>query len=219
MNAARLSMLSLMLLAVATGCDSGKNKGVAQDDQNKNLQNKLGQCETALHAAQGDRDTLMARLNEAGRELESLRAQLASAPTPAEAAPGWTPVPGGAMITIEDDILFEPGKAVLKDKTRGKLEGIVSTLQGEYGNKDVLVFGHTDSQPIKKSGWTDNYELSAQRSLAVTRYLKDHGVTPKRLIACGAGEHRPRASNSGDQGRQSNRRVEIYAIDLAALKH
>lgn len=218
MKLVRFAVSSLVLVGMASGC-SGKKDGVSLEEQNRSLSNQVDQCEDALRAAQGDRDTLMARLNEANRDLEAMRAQLASAPTPTEAAPGWTAVPGGAMIAIEDEILFESGRAVLRDKARGRLDSIVSTLKGEYGDKDVLVFGHTDNQPIKKSGWADNLELGAQRSLAVTRYLRDNGIAPRRLIPSSAGEYRPRASNSSNNGRQANRRVEIYAIDLTALRN
>jgi flagellar motor protein MotB len=213
----RFGIASLVLVGMAVGC-TGKKDALSLEEQNRNLAGQIGDCETALRAAQSDRDTLLARLNEANRDLESLRGQLASAPTPSEAAPGWTAVPGGAMIAIEDDILFESGRAVLRDKARGRLNSIVSTLKGEYGDKDVLVFGHTDNQPIKKSGWADNLELGSQRSLAVTRYLRDNGISPRRLIPSSAGEYRPRANNSSDKGRAANRRVEIYAIDLAALR-
>ncbi|RME41480.1 MAG: flagellar motor protein MotB, partial [Planctomycetota bacterium] len=74
-------------------------------------------------------------------------------------------------------------------------------------------FGHTDDTPIRKSGWKDNYELSAQRALAVVRYLGSKGIDFKRLIACACGEHRPRVPNRSAAERARNRRVEIFAVD------
>ena len=121
------------------------------------------------------------------------------------------------MIAIEGEVLFSPGKVSLKESAKRTLDGVVSTIQGEYADKDVFVFGHTDDRPIKKSGWKDNWQLSTERALAVVRYLGDHGVTSTRLAACGAGEHRPRVGNTSQANRAKNRRVEIYAVDREIL--
>ena len=134
-------------------------------------------------------------------------------PAPQEEVAGWMPVPGGAVIAIEDRVLFSPGKITLRPEALKVLDGIVSTLGGEYGNRDVLVFGHTDDRPIKKSGWDDNWQLSAERALAVVRYLKEQGVAPERLVGAGCGENRPAVPNSSDANRTKNRRVAIFAAD------
>jgi chemotaxis protein MotB len=120
------------------------------------------------------------------------------------------------MIAIEENILFAPGKVTLRDEARKTLDAIVSTLEGEYGSKDIMVFGHTDDRPIKKSGWADNWQLSTERGLAVVRYLREHGVAAERLVAAGCGEYRPRVPNTTEPNRLSNRRVEIFAIDAQA---
>ena len=88
-------------------------------------------------------------------------------------------------------------------------------VNSEYATHDVLVYGHTDDVPIKKSGWKDNFELSAQRALSVVRYIQGRGVNPTRLVAAGCGEHRPVVANTSSASRTKNRRVEIYALDVA----
>ena len=75
------------------------------------------------------------------------------------------------------------------------------------------MFGHTDSDPIRKSGWKDNRELSAQRALAVVRQLQTAGISGGQLVACGWGEHRPLVENSTNTAKAKNRRVEIFAVD------
>ena len=82
-------------------------------------------------------------------------------------------------------------------------------MKEKYSGKNVDVVGHTDSDPIKKSSWKDNWELSAQRALSVARYMADHGVSDKQLEASGCGEFRPIAANSSAAGKAKNRRVEI----------
>lgn len=201
---------------LAAGCANNKDRLASLEAENRQLKDQLGSTQGEMGSANRARDELNRRLAELAAENERLRTQLANVPPPAEPTPsGWTAVPGGAMIAIEDDVLFAPGKITLRDEAKRTLDRIVSTLNGEYGDKDIFVFGHTDDQPIKKSGWQDNWELSAERALAVTRYLLGHGITPSRTVASGCGEYRPRVPNNSDANRKSNRRVEIFAIDPA----
>lgn len=73
----------------------------------------------------------------------------------------------------------------------------------------VDVVGHTDSDPIKKSKWKDNWQLSAERALAVLRYLNSKGISSEKIRAVAAGSSRPVASNKSSSGKAQNRRVEI----------
>ena len=73
----------------------------------------------------------------------------------------------------------------------------------------IDIVGHTDTDPIKKSKWKDNWELSAQRSLAVVRYLISKGIPKETILEVGRGESQPVASNSTESGKAKNRRVEI----------
>ena len=214
-----LRMVPIALMALAlTGCSSKLKERITMLERaNDNLTEQLNRCHSDLDDVAGERDETGRRLAMAQRDVDDLLAQLAALPEPEQAAPGWTAVPGGAMIAIEGEVLFTPGKETLRNSARRTLDAIVSAVQGEYNDKDVFVFGHTDDQPIKKSGWKDNWQLSAERSLAVVRYLKDRGVSTGRLVACGAGEHRPRVPNSSAPNRAKNRRVEIFAIDPQVL--
>jgi chemotaxis protein MotB len=209
----RVALIGLVLSA-AVGC-SGKRNMADMESENQKLRGDLSKAEGDLNAVLREREMLNNRLRAMQNEIEGMRSELAGRPVIEQAPPGWTAVPGGGMIAIEENILFGPGKAVLRDEARKTLDGIVSTLGGEYGSKDIMVFGHTDDRPIKKSGWNDNWQLSTERGLAVVRYLKEHGVSPDRLVAAGCGEYRPRVPNNSEPNRLSNRRVEIFAIDSA----
>ena len=121
------------------------------------------------------------------------------------------------MIAIEDKLIFAPGKVTIRDEARRTLDAIVSTLKSDYSDKDIIVFGHTDDRPIVKSGWQDNWQLSSERALAVTRFLESRGVGANRLVSAGCGEYRPRVTNNSEPNRTRNRRVEIFAIDPQAL--
>lgn len=217
-----LGMVSaLALICATTGCANKSKERITHLEQaNRGLTGQLNRTRGELEAAYRDGETVNQRLADLMRESGSLRTELASAEALAQeraAAPGWTPVPGGAMIAIESGILFSPGKTVLRKQAKRALDAVVSTIEGEYADKHIFVFGHTDNSPIKKSGWKDNWELSTQRSLEVVRYMADHGVARRRLVAGGCGENRPRVANSNEANRGKNRRVEIFAIDSALL--
>ncbi len=117
------------------------------------------------------------------------------------------------MIAIPGSVLFKSGKVTLRRESKNVLSKIASEITGNFAGKDVYVFGHTDTDPIKKSKWKDNRQLSTERALAVVRYLQTLSVSPKSLVACGCGEHRPVTSNNSSSGRSKNRRVEIFAVD------
>jgi len=82
-------------------------------------------------------------------------------------------------------------------------------LQSQYSGKQIDIVGHTDADPIKKSKWKDNWELSTQRALSVVRYLIKRGIPEDRIRASGCGAARPIASNATVSGKAKNRRVEI----------
>ena len=195
-----------------TGCDDPKQRIALLEESNQQLMDDLNASRSELDALRQANDDCQSQLASARRDAATCRDQLAS--QPAEQVPaGWQAVPGGAMIAIEGSVLFDSGKAKLRSQAQRTLEDVVSALRGQYSDKEILVFGHTDDQPISKSGWQDNYELSAERALAVVRWLKDRGVQPDRLAAAGCGEYRPRVPNSSADNRQKNRRVEIFALD------
>jgi len=214
-----LPVLMVGLLASA-GCDDPKQRIALLEDENQRLLDEVNGARLEADNIRGDLDFCEQELASARADNGNLRSQLAALrdrpqPKPEPLVPeGWTAVPGGAMIAIEGEVLFQSGKAVLRPEARKTLDAVARTVTSTYGTQDVLVYGHTDDVPIKKSGWKDNLELSAQRALAVVRYLQDRGVGPDRLVAAGCGEHRPVAPNSSAGNRSRNRRVEVYALDV-----
>ena len=118
----------------------------------------------------------------------------------------------GLVITFVSEVLFDSGKAELKNDSLAKLDKIVSVLSNTVPDLDVGIEGHTDNVPIKHSSWKSNWELSSHRALSVLHYLTEQKVDPKRLAAIGYGEYRPVTENDSKEGRQKNRRVEIVIL-------
>ena len=121
----------------------------------------------------------------------------------------FDPSAGTITVTLPNTILFSSGQAALKKATSAELDHIQSVLQQKYPNNRIDVVGHTDTDPIKKSKWRDNWQLSAERALAVVGYLIKRGVPEDKIRAVGCGAARPVASNSAASGKARNRRVEI----------
>ena len=183
--------------------------------QNKDLRDQLAQSKTReenlamqLSAKQGELDTALARV----RELESKPAP--KAPPAAAPAEGWQRGEMGDMCTVGSDILFKSGEATLTSEGKKKLDKIASDLKSHYAGASVRVYGHTDTEPIRKTKklWQDNLDLSANRAMAVTRYLIEKGISAKGIEAVAMGENHPVASNKDAAGRTKNRRVEIVAM-------
>jgi outer membrane protein OmpA-like peptidoglycan-associated protein len=113
------------------------------------------------------------------------------------------------VLDMPSEITFAVGSANLDPAFRTTLDKVASTLT-EYEKTYVDVLGHTDSTGSDAS----NQTLSEQRASSVAGYLSGKGVQSARLATKGYGESQPRASNTTDEGRASNRRVEIRLVPV-----
>jgi len=125
----------------------------------------------------------------------------------------------GLVITFVAEVLFDSGKAELKQPSLEMLNKVAQVLIDTVPDLSVGVEGHTDNQPIKYSGWKSNWELSSARALSVVHYLQDEKkIDPFRLAAIGHGEYKPVESNDTKIGQQKNRRVEIVILPQTTVK-
>ena len=78
----------------------------------------------------------------------------------------------------------------------------------------LMVSGFTDDMPVRGSNrhFADNWELSAQRALTVTRTLIEEGVPSSAIFAAAFGSQQPVAANTDADGRARNRRVEMAPV-------
>ena len=58
-----------------------------------------------------------------------------------------------------------------------------------------------------------NQRLSEARAYAVLQYMKEKGIDWGRLSASGYGSSQPKASNSTEEGRKKNRRIELRVLN------
>lgn len=112
---------------------------------------------------------------------------------------------GSVKMNIPGAVLFATGKADISPAFMQTLDQVAGTIT-EYCGVTALVVGHTDSTGSDKI----NVPLSQERAVAVVNYLATRGVDRARLNAQGAGSSQPIATNDTADGRQQNRRVEIF---------
>lgn len=113
------------------------------------------------------------------------------------------------QLQMNGALLFDSGKAVLKDDAKSLLDKIGDILV-QYPDSLIEVIGHTDNVPISTGKYRDNMDLSYYRARAVMDYLLENEEIPRELMqTSGRGEEAPIASNETAEGRALNRRVEI----------
>jgi chemotaxis protein MotB len=203
-------LLCLVSIVLLPGCTNWKKKYMLLNAENQNLKGQLD-LSTAQKGQLADRVSQdQATIDELQRQIQQLNKK------PEDVTgfgPGYDvavdPKAGTITVTLPNAILFDSGKAELKKATITELDHIRSVLSQTYAGRQVDVVGHTDTDPIVKSKWKDNWELSAQRSLTVTRYLIERGMSEKEVRAIGCGESRPLAPNTSAANKTKNRRVEI----------
>ncbi|OGS08902.1 MAG: hypothetical protein A2270_06255 [Elusimicrobia bacterium RIFOXYA12_FULL_51_18] len=110
-------------------------------------------------------------------------------------------------LVLTDAILFDSGRAELKENAKK----VLADIAGELKNmpNEVLIEGHTDNVPIKSGQYTSNWALSMSRAYSVVDYMQKLGIAPERLAGLGYGEYRPVTANATPEQRAKNRRIEI----------
>ncbi|MDK2877482.1 MAG: chemotaxis protein MotB [Thermoanaerobacteraceae bacterium] len=117
----------------------------------------------------------------------------------------------GLVIRFVEGVLFDSGKADIKEQAKAVLNKIVPVLKQSH--RQIRVEGHTDNVPIHTQEFPSNWELSTARAVNVVRYFIDkHNFSPYSMSAAGYGEYRPIAPNDSDKHRALNRRVDIVIL-------
>lgn len=123
----------------------------------------------------------------------------------------------GLLIRFTDQVLFDSGKAEIKEEGRGILEEIGKILRAS--DKYIRVEGHTDNVPINTPRYPSNWELSTARAVNVVKFfIEVSGVEPERLSAAGYGEYHPIVPNDSSENKQKNRRVDVVILKSSYTK-
>ena len=112
---------------------------------------------------------------------------------------------GSIRVGIPSEVTFDFNSDRVRPEFIPTLDDIARILNQDP-RSTVTIVGHTDSVGSE----TYNLDLSLRRARSVAAVLNSRGVQRNRLYTEGLGESQPRASNSTEQGRRMNRRVDIF---------
>lgn len=210
--------LAALALLSAAACTSPQQYKTALDEKDAQIR-RLNE----------ERVQLKAQVQTLKASLDAANGALADASAPKEAAPAPQPEQrfpeldevgvsygmrdGNMVISVPSTITFAAGQATLSDEGKKALKKVASTLKKEYPTMKYSIEGHTDADPIKKSKFSSNRELSVMRAMAVLEFLvADCEVADANCVVAGHGQYEPVAGNDKDAGKAKNRRVEIVVM-------
>lgn len=149
------------------------------------------------------------------RQLETQRRKTLEQALAGPLAAGRVTLVNG-RIGINGSVLFALNSDQLQSEGRDVLKSLAGPLTAYLQANDqiLMVSGFTDDRQLREGNrrFADNWELSAQRALTVTRALIDAGVPSSAVFAAAFGSQQPVSSNADNEGRARNRRVEIAPV-------
>jgi flagellar motor protein MotB len=123
-------------------------------------------------------------------------------------------------IGISGKLLFKLNSDQLEPEGRQLLKSLVLPLRSYLQTRDemLMVSGFTDDRAVtnRNREFADNWELSAQRALTVTRTLIEEGMPASMLFAAAFGQEQALVPNTNEQARAQNRRVEMAPVPKAS---
>jgi len=146
------------------------------------------------------------------RQVEAQRLQTLEQALAGPLAAGRVTLANG-RIGISGNVLFALNSAELEPEGRQVLKSLAAPLAAylKARNEMLMVSGFTDDRQVRGGNrpFADNWELSAQRALTVTRALIEEGIASGSVFAAAFGAEQAVASNADAEGRSKNRRVEM----------
>jgi flagellar motor protein MotB len=146
------------------------------------------------------------------RQAEAKRRQTLEEALAGPLAAGRVTLNNG-RIGISGNVLFAFNSADLQPEGRQLLKSLAGPLAAYLRSRYeiLMVSGFTDDRQMRDNArqFADNWELSAQRALTVTRALIESGVPSSSIFAAAFGAEQAVASNADAEGRSKNRRVEM----------
>ncbi|WP_426689334.1 OmpA family protein [Rhodanobacter ginsengiterrae] len=119
-------------------------------------------------------------------------------------------------IGIRGSVLFALNSDQLQPEGRELLKSLAAPLSAYLTSRDeiLMVSGFTDDRQVRDGNrqFADNWELSAERALTVTRALIAEGLPASSIFAAAFGSQQPVSPNVDDAARARNRRVEISPV-------
>jgi chemotaxis protein MotB len=125
----------------------------------------------------------------------------------------------GDRFVFQSDVLFPVDGATLTAPGQGQIGDIAAAVKGIMkeippGISWMLrVDGHADSQPVTSGPYKSNWELSAERAIAVVQLLIQDGVPADHLAATAFADTQPIDPAHTPAAYAKNRRIEFRLTD------
>src|SRR6185312_9237369 len=125
----------------------------------------------------------------------------------------------GDRFVFQSEVLFPAGEATISTDGQAELTQLATALKQIAGeipsdiNWVLQIDGFTDKRPISTPQFPSNWELSADRAIAVAKFLISQGIDPARLVPAGFGENRPIDPGNTPEAYAKNRRIEFRLTD------
>ena len=213
-----LAVAGIVAMGALAGCsDKTKAERDALSAENKALQDKLTAEQSAREAAERERAAMLNQINTtpvAPTTPVTPTTPIVTEPTvPAVTNEGdgvseSKNKSGENQIEVSGDVLFDSGKATLKPAAKKSLDKVSAIIKSKYKGKELRIEGHTDSVPVKRTGWDDNWDLGAARARTVALYLIANGVPKSSLYIASFADNEPKSKTNLAQ----NRRVSVVVV-------
>lgn len=183
----------------------GEERGGQSQSTDDSQAQSLEQAQEAVEQAQQEQNNELLKkiaqqmdkqIQDGAIELESLGQQI--------------------IIRIRENGSFPSGSAFLQPKFKPIIKDIGKLLNDIPG--EIMISGNTDNREIHTELYNSNWQLSAERAVAIAQELiKVADFDPSRLMVVGHADTRPLVPNTNALNRRRNRRVEI-AINQGKAK-
>jgi chemotaxis protein MotB len=210
------ALLFLCITLGATSCTSPDQLRKAIDERDA----EIAQLREERSVLKRDRQLLQAELENMGAKLREASMRRDSEPVQSlttnnqagleSLGIGYAYRDGVAVITIPSSITFGSGKAALSASGKKALLEVATVLRQNHAGGVYSIEGHTDTDPISKSKFDSNRELSLTRATAVLTYLVEEcEIADEQCVVVGHGQYRPVNPADTSAAKSQNRRVEI----------
>lgn len=119
--------------------------------------------------------------------------------------------PEGLVVSLPEVGFFDSGDSELLAEGKVTLARIAGILNAK--GFQIRIEGHTDNVPIHNVHFKSNWELSTARATSVVALLvESYGFDPTQISAAGYSQYHPAATNETEEGRKTNRRVDVVVV-------
>jgi chemotaxis protein MotB len=115
------------------------------------------------------------------------------------------------VLSLREAGFFDTGSALLRPDAVPAFDAMANVLNEQP--HFFRIEGHTDNVPIHNERFASNWELSTARATEIVRLLvTKYGFQPETLSAAGYAEFHPATDNATEDGRRTNRRVDVVVL-------